>query len=106
MQRLEPPAAYLILVNRTWKRAAGPNWQLFPIGLREPLPCIPVPLRQGEAEVPLDVQYVFNRAYDSGPYRRGAVNYAAPPRPPLAEAEAGWAEELLAERSTGHQGSC
>ena len=58
------------------------------------LPCIPVPLKQGEDDVRLDLQVVFNRAYDTGPYRRGAVHYSAPPPPPaLGDEDAVWAAE-------------
>jgi len=49
--------------------------------------------------VPLDLQFVFNRAYDDGPYRRGAVDYAKPPEPPLSGDDAGWAEALIVERA-------
>jgi hypothetical protein len=92
---LSPPADYLVLVNRAWVRSEQISIQLFPITLRDLLPCIPVPLREGEPEVPLDLQHVFNRAYDSGPYRRGAVEYGQPPDPPLSPADQAWAHERL-----------
>jgi hypothetical protein len=63
--------------------------------LRQMLPCIGVPLREGEPETPLDLQYVMNRVYDTGPYRRGAVDYSRPAVPPLSAADARWAEEVL-----------
>ena len=93
---LEPAPDYLVLVNRAWQRL-GPTaaYQVFPILLIEPLPCIPVPLREGQEEVLLDLQFVFNRAYDTGPYRRGAVNYESAPLPPLRSEAAAWAEERL-----------
>ena len=80
IEHLKPPPAYLVLVNRAWRRGRGRlAYQVFPIGLREPLPCISVPLKEDEDEILLDLQYVFDRAYDTGPYRRGAVDYAGPP---------------------------
>jgi Protein of unknown function (DUF4058) len=96
IQDLPEPLAYLVLVNKAWRRVPGVSaYQIFPIGLREWLPCIPVPLKETEEEVTLDLQFAFNRAYDTGPYRRGAVDYAAePPEPPLAEEDAAWAAEL------------
>jgi hypothetical protein len=70
-------------------------YPIFPIGLREWLPCIPVPLKETEEEVTLDLQFAFNRAYDTGPYRRGAVDCAGePPEPPLTEEDTAWAAEL------------
>jgi hypothetical protein len=96
VEDLPEPMAYLVLVNKAWRRVPGVTaYQVFPIGLREWLPCIPVPLKETEAEVTLDLQFAFNRAYDTGPYRRGAVNYAGDPaEPPLGEKDAAWAAEL------------
>jgi len=88
--RLEPRPDYVVGVSRAWQRGAKLDYELFPVRLEEPLPCIPVPLREGEPEVPLDVQYVFNQAYDGGPYARGAVDYGAPPAPPLRPEQADW----------------
>lgn len=93
---LEPAPDYLALVNRAWRRLSERlAYQVFPILLTESLPCIPIPLREGEKEVPLDLQFLFNRVYDGGPYQRGGVNYDEAPTPPLTQAKARWAEELL-----------
>ena len=95
IDRLEPPPAYVILSNRGWRRARAFDYDVYPIGLRDKLPCIAIPLKEGEAEVPLDLQYIFDRAYDTGPYRRGAVDYAGPvPAPALEEADGAWAVEI------------
>lgn len=99
IHQLDQPVDYLVLVNRAWRRGGVLAYQVFPFGLREWLPCIPVPLKQDEPEVPLDLQFVFNRAYDGGPYRRGAVDYNRPPEPPLSGDDAGWAEALIAGRA-------
>jgi hypothetical protein len=79
-----PPPQYLVAINRSWRRTgeARRAYQLFLVRLRDLLPVIPIPLRQGEAEPTLDLQYIFNLTYDSGPYRRGAVKYSDPPPPP------------------------
>ncbi len=96
-RELPEPAAYVVLVNRAWRRAPGSSaYQIFPVGLREWLPCIPIPLKESNDELTLDLQFAFNRAYDSGPYRRGAVNYAGEPaEPPLSEKDVAWAAELI-----------
>lgn len=94
--QLDPPADYLVMVSRAWKRGGGTvGYEVFPCVLREWLPCIPVPLKEGEPEVPLDLQYVMNRAYESGPYLRGAVDYASAPDPPLSPHDLEWAAERL-----------
>jgi len=88
--KLEPRSDYLVVINRGWQRGAGSHHQLFPVRIEDPLPCIPVPLREGEPEIPLDLQYTFQRVYDAGPYARGAVDYSRPPVPPLRPEMANW----------------
>jgi hypothetical protein len=97
--RLDPSPDYLVLVNRAWLRVGDAlAYQVFAVLVTEPLPCIPVPLRQGQEEVPLDLQFVFNRVYESGPYWRGAVDYEQPPQPPLPDNQAAWAVERVRQR--------
>ena len=99
LSKLDPPPAYLVLINRAWTRGEGQGaWQVFPVPLRQLLPVVVVPLRQGETEVPLDLQHVFNRALDAGPYRRGAIDYGSPPHPRLADDDYEWARRQLREQ--------
>jgi hypothetical protein len=87
---------YLVSVNRAWKRHDGSiGYLLFPLSIQSGLPCISVPLHENMSEIPLDLQYVFERAYNRGPYRRGAVDYSQPPDPPLADVDREWALSLL-----------
>ena len=87
--------AYLILINRANGDEGTRNeYEVYPVHLQDILPCIPVPLRPEASDVALDLQVVFNRTYDGGMYRR-SLNYNAAPEPPLTEAEAAWADELL-----------
>jgi hypothetical protein len=93
---LEPQPAYIVLINRAWQRLGTEMaCQLFTVSLRDVLPCIPIPLREGEDEVKLDVQWVFRQAYDRGPYSRGAVNYGEEPEPPLEGDDAQWLQQRL-----------
>lgn len=48
---------------------------VYPVRLNEPLPQVAIPLLPGDPPVPLDLQAVFQRTYDAGPYRR-EINYA------------------------------
>ena len=86
---------YLVLLNRSALRQG--NWMdytLYPTRLREPLPCIPVPLAEQDPDVLLDLQVAANRVYQEGPYVR-AIDYSGDPELPLKEADAAWADELL-----------
>lgn len=86
---------YLVLLNRSALREGlWMDYTLYPTGLRDPLPCIPVPLTLQTPDVLLDLQVVVNRAYGEGPYRR-IVDYSGEPEPALRTEDAGWADELL-----------
>lgn len=87
---------YLVTVSRAWRRYAEAEYEVFAFGLAEPLPCISVPLREREEEVLLDLQYVFQQAYDRGPYDRGAVDYKASPTVPLSDDEREWVSDQVA----------
>ena len=99
--RLDPPPDYLVGVNRAWQRSPLADYELYPIRLEESLPCIAVPLREGEAEVPLDLQYAFQNAYDGGPYARGAVDYDEPVDPPVDPDRQAWLTACIARWRTG-----
>ena len=55
-------------------------------------------MREAEDEVMLDLQWIFNQAYDRGPYRRGAVDYEGDPEPPLAPDDMQWVYQRLREQ--------
>ena len=52
------------------------------------LPEIAIPLLPGDGDVAVDLQEVFQRSYDAGPYRRRIRYRQTEPVPPL-DAEAG-----------------
>jgi hypothetical protein len=91
----DPRPDYLILLSRSWQRDADFRLQAFRIALDQHLPVIPVPLHEGEPELPLDLQYTLQIVYDAGPYRRGILNYSQPPKPPLSEEWRVWAAERV-----------
>jgi hypothetical protein len=74
------------------------DFTLYPTAIREPLPCIPVPLAGEDPDVLLDLQVAFNRAYVEGPYAR-MVDYTVDPDPPLGANDAIWANKLLVAAS-------
>lgn len=61
------------------------------------LPTIRVPLRETDADVPLDLQALVDQCYRNGRY--DDLDYRSPPVPPLEAPDAAWADEML--RSTG-----
>jgi hypothetical protein len=68
---------------------------VYPIVLEEPLPPIDIPLLPGDSPITLDLQAVFNRCYDAGPYAR-EIDYTEDGiTPPLPEAKVAWAAGLI-----------
>ena len=75
------------------------DFLVYPIRLEERLPEVAIPLLPGDPDVTIDLQAVFDRCYDNGPYRR-RVRYAEDaPVPPLRPEQAEWAARFL--RPTG-----
>jgi hypothetical protein len=86
-----PAGDYFAIVSRGYRR---PKADVFAWTLRQSLPTIPIPLKKGESEVPLDLQQAFTTVYDRARYQL-SLNYAANLSPPLSDADAAWARELL-----------
>jgi hypothetical protein len=76
---------------------------MWPIRLSDRLPVIAVPLLPGDGEVPLDLQAVFDRCYDTGPYD-DILDRGKPPVPPLSPEQAEWAKGLLSAKAREQQG--
>jgi hypothetical protein len=86
-----PAGDYFAMVFRAdWR----PDVEVYPWGLRDPLPAIPLPLRHPDPDVRLDLAAVVTSAYDRGRYDR-KLRYKLPLPPPATEADAAWADELL-----------
>jgi hypothetical protein len=81
------------------RRAVRPHWaELYPIGLREPLPNIRVPLRPSDADILIQLQPLVDRCYQSGRYDR--IDYGQPLRPPFTDDQRRWVDGLLTERTS------
>ncbi len=87
---LLPSSDYYALVSRYEDR---PRMGLWPIGLRERLPVIPVPLTAPDPDISLDLQAVLHRVYDAAGYAK--YIYRDTPEPPLRPEEAEWARPFL-----------
>lgn len=97
-QRPSPPELpacdYYALVSRYGDR---PRVGFWPIGLRDCLPILPVPLDDPDPPVHLDLKAVLDRTYDAADY--GKYIYLEMPDPPLSAADEAWARALLPSRS-------
>jgi hypothetical protein len=84
---------YSVLISRAeaWPRAG-----FWPIGLRERLPVIPVPLKYSDTDAQVDLQEVLHRVYDVSGYED--YIYGGKPDPPPAPDDQSWAERLLPRR--------
>ena len=88
-----PPCDYLVMVSRAEER---PRVGIWPIGLRDPLPTVPVPLRPPDGDAHLDLQALLHRIYDDAGYED--YIYGGTPVPPLAGEDAAWAAGLVGHR--------
>lgn len=88
---------YQVCVRRGWEPQAV---QIYAVPLRQRLPIIRVPLRQTDAEVPLDLQTLLAQGYRNGGYDDD-LDYRFAPDPPLSADDDQWADALL--RSQGRR---
>lgn len=86
-----PASAYLAMVSNAYERPACDVW---PIGLRQPLPVLPVPLLKPDPDVPLDIGQALRTAYERARYDL-RIDYTAPPIPSLSPEDVAWAAALL-----------
>jgi hypothetical protein len=91
-----PPCDYYVLVSRYQQR---PRVGVWPIGLRDRLPVIPVPLTPPDPDVSLDLQELLHRIYDAAGYAK--YIYDEEPHPPLLPADAVWARQFVPRRTGG-----
>ena len=90
-----PKSDYFVFLTRAERSDLTETW---PIGVRDPLPVVPVPLLPGDDDVPLDLAYTLRTIYDEARYDL-SIDYGQPPVPPLAEDDAEWARELLKRKA-------
>ncbi len=86
-----PPGDCFAFVSRGNRRPTAGVWIS---GLRQPLPTVPVPLLEGEADIPLPLQELVTSVYD----RTGldySVDYDHGTIPPLNAEDAAWASVLI-----------
>ncbi len=85
-----PPCDYSVLVSRAEGRPRAGFW---PIGLRDRLPIVPIPLRGADPDARIDLQAVLDHVYDTSGYED--FIYRGAPQPPLSADDAAWAARFL-----------
>jgi hypothetical protein len=84
-----------------WRFDQPEDFFIYPFTLADRLPVLTVPLLPGDPPVLLDLQAIFTRAYDTGPYRR-RVNYrSVGVVPALNDAWDAWVQQRL--EASGHR---
>jgi len=68
---------------------------VYPIRLEDRLPPVAIPLLPGDSPVTVDLQSVFDRCYDAGPYAREIRYGEDAVIPPLPTDKAAWAVRVL-----------
>lgn len=89
-----PPCDYYALVSRSEDR---PRVGFWPIGLRDPLPNLPIPRAEPDPPVHLDLKAVLDRTYDLADY--GKYIYEESPEPSLSAEDEAWARAIVLEAS-------
>lgn len=85
-----PSCDYCVTVFR---KSNLPRVEAWPIGLRDPLPIIPIPLKGNFPDASLDLQTILNRVYDAAGYEDYV--YESIPDPPLENSDLAWAQSFL-----------
>jgi hypothetical protein len=81
---------YVVIVSRRPRYC-----EFYPATLRERLPRVGIPLAKGDRDVTLDLQAVFSRCWESGPYP-ALLRYDEPPPGELSEDDVAWCRQQLA----------
>ena len=88
---------YRILVSRG---SCRPDADLYTFGLKDFIPPLPVPLREGETEPVVDLQRLLNEVYKRARFDL-AIDYSQPVKPALPAEEAAWVIEIIDKISQG-----
>jgi hypothetical protein len=88
---------YRLLVSRGSYR---PRAVLIAFMLRQPIPTFTLPLLPGDAEPEVALNTILHDVYRRARFDL-RLDYTQPPVPPLAEADRGWAQELIQARGPG-----
>jgi hypothetical protein len=81
------------------------KFDVYPILMQQALPTIAIPLLPGDGDIAVDLQSIFQRAYDAGPFRREIDYRTDKVDPPLTSKQETWVRGVLRQngitRKTG-----
>jgi hypothetical protein len=86
-----PDSPYTLLVSRS---SRAPYCRVWPAHFQHRVPSIPVPLRDPDPDLTLDLQPLLESIYSLGRYHE-RIDYNRPLTPALSEEEAVWVRDLL-----------
>lgn len=89
-----PAGDYYAFVCRIQQR---PKADVYSWTVRDPLPEVPVPLAEGDADAVVDLQSIFEQTYDRAGYDY-ALKYDRAVDPPFNDNDSDWVRELLGAR--------
>jgi hypothetical protein len=94
------PWHYLVTVTRRWPS----RQEIYGVPLQRRLPRVAIPLTPEDRDVPLDLQAVFARCYEEGPYPE-LLRYNGPPPGAMTPDEVTWCDNLLRQSGLRPGGS-
>jgi hypothetical protein len=86
-----PGGDYYFLVSRSF---CFPEIDVWQFTTRDKIPPIPIPLKERDGDIALNLQESVEDMYDLSRYAQ-RIDYSLPPVPPLRSTDAAWAAELL-----------
>jgi len=89
-----PHGDFFAFVSRTERR---PQADVYAWNLVQPLPTIPIPLGEGDADVMLDLQSTFNSTYDRAGYDY-SIHYDRQVEPDLGTVREKWVRTCVEQR--------
>ncbi len=90
--RVESDYRILVSPGRTRPRA-----ELYALGVRQPIPAIPIPLLPKDPAPLLDLNAVLHSLYERARFDL-VLDYAKPPVPALEDEDAAWARAIISRR--------
>ena len=100
LSRPLPPDHYYCFVSRGNKR---PKCSVYHWSIRDALPSLPIPLRDGDDDAVVNLGEAFNTAFERGQYA-DFIDYSENlPPPPINESDSAWIKTLIdASGSSGN----